>query len=144
MTDETCEETGHCALHGIEIERRKGDRRDINSLKEDIKENKSFIGELLTFKNRVLGYTPLILIIILGSYAYINIHSANAEAKYAQYDVEIKSIRNDIAILNSLYARTDERYIAVNTNLNNINIRLTQLIEIMVGKEEAKKEKVIL
>jgi len=40
-------EDGLCAMHGVEVERRKSDRRDIEAVKAEIAENKRHIGELL-------------------------------------------------------------------------------------------------
>lgn len=62
----TCVETGFCEAHHVEIERRENVEHVIENLKEVTKN----IPHLLTAVNRMIGYSILATIIILGSYAF--------------------------------------------------------------------------
>lgn len=129
----------------VEVERRKGAARDLLLLekKVDVAEAKldkrmddqdRHIGGLLTFKNRSLGTVLLGVVIILGSYSYTAIHSANAEVKYTTYDSEIKQLTEKLSNVRLEQARTDERYNSFSLQLGLINSRLERLMALVPDK----------
>jgi len=124
-------EDGVCAMHGVEIERRKTDRRDIDAVKREIEENNKHIGALLTFKNIAIGVSMLGMMVLTGGYLYTYSHIQTAEIKYGAYDLDIRSLDGRINSLSTRLAVVDERYMALTTQMATLNDRLGRLISII-------------
>ena len=92
MADEqvnTCVESGHCEMHGVEIERRRQDRSRIDALEAKWREHEAGMdikfGNLWSHmsknSNMIYGIfvsLGLIMVIVLGSYYYTNtVNTAN-------------------------------------------------------------------
>lgn len=122
-------ETGHCALHGVEVERRK-------NTQEELKEYKQHTASLLTFKNVMIGVSLLGGTVLFGGIAYTYNHIQQSDTKMAAQQAELASLKSD-------YARTDERYIAVTSQLGQLNGRISQLVEILLDKEQTKRVQVL-
>jgi len=150
----TVTEDGHCAMHGVEVERRKHNQREIEDIKGDIKSNKVHIGNLLTFMNNINGQRTVIggvaLLIVLGSYSYTFI-TANAiseanhryerllEAKERAYQTDLQGIRTRLSTLDTGLAVIDERYRTVVAQLRNLNDSLSQLLWVINKERNIEK-----
>lgn len=143
----TVAEDGQCAMHGVEVERRKNSQREINDIKEDIKSNRKHVGELLTFMNNFNGQRQVVagvaLVIILGSYYYTFItagrHERVAEAQEITYQRDVQDIRRQLGGLDTRIAVTDERYRSVMVQLKMLNDDLSQLLGILNEERSVKK-----
>jgi len=142
------EDDGGC-VHPVEKERRKAERRERIALNRRVDDHERYIGRLLTAKNIIYGYSFLATIFILGCYKYIDIHDQYAKTKYAQYESELKTANEKIAILNSAissnYSRTDERYNSLSTQIvhlsstvSNLNENVVKFIEIIIDNGGGK------
>ena len=151
----TVTEDGHCLMHGVEVERRKNNQKEIEDIKGEIKSNKVHIGNLLTFMNNINGQRTVIggvaLLIVLGSYSYTFI-TANAiseanhryerllEAKERTYQTDLQGVRTRLSTLDTSLAVIDERYRSVVAQLRNLNDSLSQLLWVI--NEERSIEKI--
>lgn len=130
---------GVCAMHGAEIERRKSVQKNINDIEGDIKTNKKWISELLSFKNQVTGFSLLLSMILGGSYTYTYLHTTDAKLKYSMYESDIRNLRDSTANQRTQIAITNERYDAVNKQLSTMNRRLSQLVDLLLEGNGTKK-----
>jgi len=96
-------EDGTCALHGVEVERR-----------ESMKVLTDSIPKILTWQNRIIGWSFLITAFVFGSYAYINIVKNDLTTQYTtglgSAVAEIKIIGKQFEQLSNGQARADERH----------------------------------
>lgn len=125
-------ENGQCALHGIEVERRKGDRRvveevkdqveknteDLNDLKtfrataddsigdleDETKRHKEHIGDLLTSKNIGYGAALLLSLFLTGSFIYTYITKVELMANCQQTLAKVAVNTEDIDRLSEAIA----------------------------------------
>lgn len=146
-------ETGHCSVHGAEVARRRATDKSIEDLDQDIKENKKYIGELLTFKNTIQGQKNVIagvaILIVVGSYYYTFIHSQESFIVHNTIMSEHRILRDRVAKQSVEIARGDERYLALMGELKQIDGRISHLIEALDmersqrrGKDEEKTNQI--
>ena len=121
----TVDKTGHCALHGIEVERRQ-------NTQEELKEYKAHTASLLSFKNTMIGVSILGGTVLFGGIIYTYNHIKESDERAARMQAELSTLRSD-------YARTDERYIAVTSQLGQLNGRISQLVEILLESKQTRK-----
>lgn len=132
MGEENCSENGLCLMHGSEVERRKGYATELEAIK-------GRVGELLTFKNRMIGFGTGIgvfaVLVMVGSYTYTYNHMRDAEGRYIELAAQTKKVddvtevlRRDVYETKVQLARTDERYQALQNQLRSIDSRLEQLL----------------
>lgn len=133
----TCIETGVCAAHGAELERRKSDRERIQDMRTTLTEHGKYISELLTFKNKVwgigIGINILGLVFLVGAYYYTYSHKVAADLRYAVYDSAQSNISSSVSDLRVTVA-------VVVTQMETNNVKLSELIDEM--KEERRKNNV--
>jgi hypothetical protein len=141
MSEERLCENGNgtCIIHEAEVERRKASNDEVANIK-------GRIGELLTFKNRSIGFAYGIgvfaSLVILGSYSYTYNHMQEATNKYKELEAQTKKVEETTNTLQrDMYdtrvqlARTDERYQALQHQLRSIDSRLEQLL-VKIDKEK--------
>lgn len=124
-------EDGVCAMHGVEIERRTTDRRDLDAVKKDIEKNRQYIGALLTFKNIAIGVSVFGMMVLSGGYLYTYTHVQASEIKYREYAMDLKALDDKVNALSTRLAVVDERYIALTAQMATLNERLAELIAAM-------------
>ena len=100
---ESCLDTGVCAMHQIEVERRK-------PLK--------YIPELLTFMNRMKGWAFVITIMIVGSYGYTTISKGETKGDIERSKAEIKQDLNKV----EKELKTEMKELTVNVNKLTISV----------------------
>lgn len=102
-----CDASPHCPVHGIEVERRKNTQSDVKKLEEKLLEekreyerkiadNEKRIGELLTFKNRMLGLCVLGTLILAGAFIYPSEHIKEANVKYVELEDETTKVSDEV------------------------------------------------
>lgn len=146
----TEEQAGHCSMHYVEVERRKSGQKDISDLKEAVAKIEAYISDLLTYKNRLIGWSTLMAAVLFGGYYYTGTHVAAAEEKYKYFEAEICVLRDSIAAQKDLYftlkemqARSDERSIGIGSRLNSIDGRLVQMIGLLVKDGRITSEQLL-
>jgi len=124
---------GVCALHGIEVERRKNVKEGLDSIA-------SKMPFLLSSINKLLAFQVLLLVIMGGSYAYTRDVSQSAENHNAEAKKDIFTLIESINSIKIVSTRTDERYIAVLRELESVNRQInTMLVQISNDKREYRK-----
>lgn len=137
-------EDGVCGLHNVEVERRSIDRTRLADLKrefedfqgrtfKDFKSNvMGHIGNLCSFKNRMLGVGVLGTVVVLGSYGYGRMVQSEMHVVVSELENQIKFLREQqdmkmqtmLAQVNS--NRTDMAVLA--SQLGTTNDRLKEAI----------------
>lgn len=145
---------GHCALHGIEIERRRSTQRELEAVKAEAKETRKDMGFVCAFISNLKGGIrwggALALLVVLGSYTYIYNHIQEARveklavvAEIHLADRERKDLRDALATLKVEQGRNDERAAGINSRLSSIDGRLAQLVGLMINAEKISTEGVM-
>ncbi len=127
-------EDGVCAMHGVEVERRKNHQRELDDIKADITNNKQHIGTLLTFKNLITGASLLGMLVLTGSYVYTYTHIESAELKHVAWESELKSLDMRVNTLATRQAVIDDRYNTLVTRIDELSDRIYQLINSLEGR----------
>ncbi len=133
-------EDGVCAMHGVEVERRKNHQRELDDIKADITKNNQHIGTLLTFKNLITGASLLGMLVLTGSYVYTYTHIESAELKHATWESELKSLDMRVNTLATRQAVIDDRYNTLVTRIDELSDRIYQLINSLEGRSAQKKD----
>ena len=125
---------GMCALHGIEVERRKG--------MEILTAN---IPKILTWQNRIVGWSLLVTVFVAGAYAYITDIKNEMKREYAEgigaTSVEIKIITKQLDQLSTGQARVEERYEALLRSLTEMNSSINTLTYLQFDADRKKEIK---
>lgn len=140
MTDQVKEcrmhEDGKCVYHGVEVERRQHNERDLDAAEKHI-------GTLLTFKNQMIGISFLGVIVLLGGYAYTSEHIQSSERKYEHFETEFKAVKYSLDLqkdttsnMREVLARSDARTEGINSRLSSIDARLAQMVGLMLKAEK--------
>jgi len=130
---------GLCALHGVEIERRK----NVEAL---VVEN---IPKILTWQNRIIGWSLLVTLFIGGAYAYIGIVKADMKLQYAESvgnaSADIKIMSKQLEQLSTGQARTEERYESLLRSITEMSNSISTLTYLQFKTkdegDEARKKK---
>lgn len=136
----SCDASPHCPVHGIEVDRRKRAQFDIAKLEKKIEENESRIGELLTFKNRMLGLLVLLTLVLGGSFLYPNQHIQEANAKYIELEDATIKVRDKVDALDDKVS--DVKFnLNEKINANTIELRVSndRYLQIMTQLAEMKR-----
>ncbi len=112
---------GVCALHGVEVERRRAVRDNI----EEIQKKMPF---LLSSINKLLAFQVILIVIMGGSYTYTRDVSQSADIHARDARAEILSLSESVNSLKAISARTDERYLSVLRELEVLNRHMTALL----------------
>ncbi|WP_028579448.1 hypothetical protein [Desulfogranum japonicum] len=121
-------EDGTCAMHGVEVERRKNQSRELDDIKAAIARNNQHIGSLLTFKNLATGASLLGMMVLSGSYIYTYTHIESAELKHSTWEAELKRLDLRVSTMATRQAVIDDRYNTLVTRIEDLNDRIYQLI----------------
>lgn len=126
-------EDGTCAFHGVEIERRKNTDEIIKN-----------IPKMLTWQNRIVGWSILVTILILGSYAYTNIVKSEMRAQYAEgigsTAADIKIMSKQFEQLSTGQARTEERYASLLRSISEMRELISTLTYLQFKTKDADPE----
>lgn len=143
-------ETGQCAMHGIEIERRKSTQKEIKELKDKLNKTDASVTTLQSTKNRLIGFGTLAVIILSGSYGLTWDHIYSARAKYREISVEMDKLetsmhQQDIEIsgIREQLARGDERSKGIDNRLSSIDSRLAQMIGLLLKQGNITGEELL-
>ena len=152
---DTCSVTtdGTCAMHGVEIERRKSDGKRLDRIEKHMDELIEFmstlkaldlgrnIGMLLTFMNRMLGLSVLGILFITGSYVYTYVHTVSADM-YLERNVSSQRIMEDkLSEFRVQQAIIKTNYQAMVEKLDETNLQLAKLIVLMDRHRETEPER---
>lgn len=96
-------ENGHCTHHEAEVERRRISQRDIDTLTRHV-------GELLTFKNRMMGGALVGGIIITGCYLYTYVHTQRSDTEHMVLRQQIEKLEDEVGRVEIDIALANERY----------------------------------
>lgn len=163
VTDCEIAKGGHCAMHGVEVERRRHNEEKVNDIEARINSNHKRIGELLTFKNNAIGYTKglglLASVVLLGTYSYtytstqrlradainytqnIKIEHAELKGELKAVNTEINTLRDRLVTVERDSSLTNERYINLSNKVDLFDRRLEQLITILMESEKLQRNK---
>lgn len=121
---------GVCALHGIEVERRKQTAQMVDN-----------IPGILTNMNRIIGYSTLISLIIVAGFVYIRDVKQAVDYSHEMHKSDMAMITAQISTLTTTAARSEEKYVAMLRELENLNGQIRVLIvnETSNSKQKAAK-----
>jgi hypothetical protein len=125
---------GVCALHGVEVERRRNAREDVETLK-------SKMPFLLSSINKLLAFQILLLVIMGGSYAYTRDVSQTAEFHARDAKSEFSTLTDSINNLKIVSTRADERYVAVLRELETLNRQIGAIITHATNNQQKENPK---
>lgn len=120
-------EDGVCALHGIEVERRKQTAQMVEN-----------IPGILTNMNRIIGYSVLVSLIIVGGFVYIRDVKQAVDYSHEMHKSDMALITAQIGALTTTAARSEEKYVAMLRELENLNGQIRVLI---VNETAAAKQR---
>jgi hypothetical protein len=101
---------GVCALHGVEVERRR-----------QTAEETAHIPGILTNMNRIIGYSTLLSLIIVAGFIYIRDVKQAVDYSHEKHKSDMSIITAQISTLTTTAARSEEKYIAMLRELENLN-----------------------
>jgi len=124
---------GQCALHGIEVERRK----NMQALTDNIP-------KILTWQNRIFGWSLLVTLFVGGSFVYIKEVKDDMKAQYTSNvgstAADIKNLSKQIDLLVTGQARTEERYEALLRSITDMNVNISTLTYLQFDKKDSLKK----
>ena len=124
---------GMCALHGVEVERRK-----------NMELLTSSIPRILTWQNRIVGWSLLVTVFVLGAYAYTNEVKNEIRVEYAagigSTSAEIKIMTKQMEQLSTGQARTEERYASLLRSITEMNSSINTLTYLQFKDKDGKKK----
>lgn len=142
--------TGQCAMHGIEIERRKSTQKELTELKATLEKTDGYVANLLTNQNRFIGIGTIAFVILSGSYGLTWDHIYSARAKYREISVEISKLETEkhqqdveISGMREQMARSDERGKGIDNRLSSIDSRLAQMVGLLLKQGDITGEELL-
>lgn len=120
-------EDGVCALHGIEVERRKQTAKMVDN-----------IPGILTNMNRIIGYSVLVSLVVVGGFVYIRDVKQAVDYSHEMHKSDMALITAQIGALTTTAARSEEKYVAMLRELENLNGQIRVLI---VNETAAAKQR---
>jgi len=126
-------EDGQCALHGVEVERRKN--------MQELTDN---IPKMLTWQNRIVGWSILVTLSIGGAYIYTREVRDDMKAQYAASigtaAADVKKISDQVSALATGQARTEERYEALLRSITDMNANISTLTYLQLKERDMAEE----
>ena len=127
-------EDGQCALHGIEVERRK----NMQVLTDNIP-------KILTWQNRIVGWSVLITVFVGGAYVYTREVRDDMKTQYAASIVsasnDMKKISDQVSALATGQARTEERYESLLRSITDMNNNIATLTYLQLKERDMDEER---
>jgi hypothetical protein len=123
-------EDGVCALHGIEVERRKQTAQMVEN-----------IPGILTNMNRIIGYSVLVSLIIVGGFVYIRDVKQAVDYSHEMHKSDMALVTAQISTLTTTAARSEEKYVAMLRELENLNGQIRVLISSNTGNQRQNVSK---
>jgi hypothetical protein len=108
---------GVCALHGVEVERRKQTA--------EIAQN---IPGMLTTMNRIIGYSVLVTLVVAGGFIYIRDVKQQVDYSLELHKSDITMLTAQISALTTTVARSEEKYSSILREMENLNGQIRSLI----------------
>jgi hypothetical protein len=108
---------GVCALHGVEVERRKHTA--------DIAAN---IPGILTTMNRMIGYSVLVTMVVAGGFVYIRDVSQKVDYSHDMHKSDIAMLTAQVSALTTTVARSEEKYTSILREMESLNGQIRSLI----------------
>jgi hypothetical protein len=109
----SCLDSGYCEAHGVEIERRKG-----------LEAMASQIPRILTAVNKMIGFSVLATVIILGGFAYTRDVSSRSETADKEFQAKLEKVSYQISELVKSVAITEARHDSLVDQLKELNHNL--------------------
>jgi len=126
-------EDGQCALHGIEVERRK----NMQVLTDNIP-------KMLTWQNRIVGWSILVTLSIGGAYVYTKEVRDDMKAQYAASVItassDMKRVSDQVSALATGQARIEERYDALLRSITDMNNNIATLTYLQLKERDMDQE----
>jgi len=126
-------EDGQCALHGIEVERRK----NMQTLTDNIP-------KMLTWQNRIVGWSVLVTLFVGGAYVYAKEMRDDVMSRYAASvattAADMKMIADQVSALGNGQARTEERYEALLRSITDMNTNISTLTYLQLKERDMNAE----
>ena len=126
-------EDGQCALHGIEVERRK----NMQALTDNIP-------KMLTWQNRIVGWSVLVTVFVGGAYIYAKEIRDDVMSRYtasvATTAADMKMIADQVSALGNGQARTEERYEALLRSITDMNTNISTLTYLQLKERDMNAE----
>jgi hypothetical protein len=101
---------GVCALHGVEVER----RRQTAVIAESIP-------GLVKNMNKMIGYLTLISLVIIAGFIYIRDVKQSVDYSHSMHKADLAMVTNQLSALATTTARSEEKYTAMMRELENLN-----------------------
>ena len=111
-----------CALHGVEVERRKSTAKLVEDLEEMIKPT-------LRFMYVMSGVALLGALVITGGYMYTSSVERTLSARQDVARVKIENLNSDVQSTKLSLAVTEDRYMRIFQQLDSISRSIEQLTE---------------
>jgi hypothetical protein len=108
---------GVCALHGVEVERRKHTAQ--------IAEN---IPGILTTMNRMVGYSVLVSLVVTAGFIYIRDVKQQVDYSYEIHKSDIALITSQIRDLATTSARSEEKYASILREIESLNSQIRAIV----------------
>ena len=134
---------GVCGMHNVIEERRSFERNRLNDLKKDFvdhtklfydykKTNNDNVNNLCSFKNKVIGFSLLGVLVLTGAYAYTYTHTISTDIRHSALSSRLDKLEDDV--------NANKTNVAVLVyQIQTTNARLTEMIQLMRDKNYDKK-----
>jgi hypothetical protein len=104
---------GVCALHGVEVERRRQTAAIADS-----------IPGLVKNMNRMIGYLTLVSLVIIAGFVYIRDVKNMVDNAFTAHKSEVLAISAQLSVLTTTAARSEEKNAAMMRELENLNSQI--------------------
>lgn len=112
---------GVCALHGVEVERRKNVSETISRMVGAVESLNSNVGNLSGFKNMMIGVSFLGLLVLSGSYYFTADVKRDISVKQEATAVKLEIVTAQVANIATAVAVSEARHNAVLSQLEALN-----------------------
>lgn len=112
---------GVCALHGVEVERRKNVSDTISRMVTAVEALNANVGNLSGFKNLMIGVSFIGILVLTGSYYFTADVKRDMSARQESTTVKQEIVTAQVANLATAVAVMEARHTAVLTQLEALN-----------------------
>jgi len=108
---------GVCALHGVEVERRKQTAQMVEN-----------IPGMLTTMNRIVGYSTLLSLIVIAGFVYIRDVKQAVDYSLELHKSDVSMLTAQIGALTTTAARSEEKYVSILREMESLNGQIRMMI----------------
>ncbi|MGV0961845.1 MAG: hypothetical protein ACOYB1_18625 [Limnohabitans sp.] len=120
---------GVCALHGVEVERRKHTAQIVEN-----------IPVLLTTMNRIIGYSVLVTMVVAGGFVYIRDVKQQVDYSHEMHKSDITLITSHVSALTTAVARSEEKYSSILREMENLNNQVRLIVSNDSARQQQKRK----